>query len=759
MLGSTATHDLPVRFDSMIGRREEVSLVRRLLQTSARVVTLTGAPGVGKSSVAVAVAESMQRSVSGVWYVDLRNRDTAVATLVAHELKVDPGDDAVDAVVAAIADADVLLLLDNADAAVPEVSAFVDALLGSCAGARLVVTSREPLVSPAQALVALGPFAHTGLSASSDAVRLFGERAVSGDAFFAVDDTTLTEVLRVCEATRGVPLAIELAAAQLQFMDIQTLAGRIGEQLETLEPAEPTARSLRAAVVDSWERSLPAERQVWSDLSVLAPGWDLELGEAVAGRRASGQREATQVIKQLIRRSVIHRRRTDDGVRYELLPAIQEFGAAHAENLDEARLHFIVCMLVRLHDAEDNWFSGRQRDILRRLRADIPNIRNAVLTAAALGRADTAIEAVTTLWRQAWWIHGSGDELASWLDLSLQAGPVSPYWASLGHSLRSWVYGAMHKPLLAQAELSLAAAAYDEVAAGGDVAAEHECRIGLRSAQEVEEPDDTAAVDALTALMDELGEEAYLFGRLNPPQRLAARLHSLGRWEEGRRIDDEIARRGLAVGDRFERSFALTTRATAEAAAGDYAGTEADAREALLLKRGLGDRIGVALALELLADVAREKADAARGATLLGCAAGRWREAGAIRINYPPYFYDRQSTERALRLRLGDAVFDRAFGYGLELGEDEAIHYALHSIVEARLRSGTPQPTAASGLTPRETQVASLVAEGETNKAIAGRLFVSIRTVESHVQNALVKLGLRSRTELAVWYREQANAR
>ena len=456
---STATHVLPVRFDSMLGRREEVSVVRRLLQSSARVVTLTGSAGVGKSSVAIAAAGGMQRSVPGLWYVDLRDRGADVATSIAHELKADTGDDATAAIIAAISDEDVLLVLDNADDAVAETAAVVDALLVSCPGVRLIVTSREPLGSPGEALVAIGPFAHLGLSASSDAVRLFAERAAWGDAFFRVDDTTLPTVLRICERTHGVPLALELAAAQLQFMDLDTLGARITEQLDALEPAERTTRSLRDAVEDSWDRCLPAERRVWSDLTVLAPGWDLQLGEAMAGLSVSGPREATLVVKQLVRRSVIHRRRTDDGVRYELLPAIQEFGAARAENRDAARVRFLESMLARLHDAEDHWFSPAQPEILRRLRGDIPNIRHAVATAAALGRPDTAVELTTTACRQAWLIHGSADELGSWLDTALAAGRPSPRWESLGHALRSLVSMLTGRPQGTDADYRLALAA------------------------------------------------------------------------------------------------------------------------------------------------------------------------------------------------------------------------------------------------------------------------------------------------------------
>lgn len=757
MYASSSAHGLPVRLDPMVGRREEVSLIRRLLQTSARLVTVTGGAGVGKSRVAIAAAEAMRRSVTGVWYVDLRGRGTDVATAVAQELKVDPGTGALRAIVTAIGTEETLLLLDDVDEAVAETSSVIDALLGSCPGVRAIVTSREPLTSPAQAVVNLGPFAHTELTGSSDAVRLFSDRATAGDAHFALDDETLPQVIAICTATRGVPLALELAAAQLQFMDAATLARRMGDQLETLEPAAGNSRSLRAAVEDSWERCSPVERRVWSDLSVLAAGWDLELGEAMAVLDVTDPKEATTVVKQLIRRSIVHRRRVDGGVRYELLPALREFGSEHARDPGRAEDHFVSCVLSRLHDAEDHWFSSAQHDILRRLKGDIPNIRRAVMTAASLGRTDQAIELTLTAWRQAWMIHGSGDELATWLGTALRSGKPSPFWAAQGHALGAAVFQLTGKPGLARAELATAIAALDEVAADGDPAALRACDITVRSAAEAIEPDDREAVGMLELLMADLGEEAYRFGQTNTPQRLAARLLALGDREGGTRVGDGITERALVAGDRYERSFVLTTRASAAAASGDFARTDAAAREALVVKRGLGNGLGVAQALELLADVAREQADPLRGAVLLGAAAARWREAGAIRANYPPYFFDRAATERALRLRLGDAAFERSFGYGSALSEDESVGFALHGVVEAHSRAGAAGPRT-SVLTPRETQVASLVAGGASNKAIARQLFVSIRTVETHVQNALVKLGLRSRTELALWFREQAAA-
>jgi non-specific serine/threonine protein kinase len=468
---------------------------------------------------------------------------------------------------------------------------------------------------------------------------------------------------------------------------------------------------------------------------------------------------ATAVVKQLIRRSIVHRRRIEGGVRYELLPALREFGEERLQNPPEVQRHFVTCMIQRLHDAEDNWFSGRQAETLRRLRGDIPNIRRAVKTAAALGDTDRAVEVVVTGWRQAFQIHGSEDELANWVAMALQTGTPSPRWAALGHALRTAIFSRSGKPGLATIELEQAAAARDILLSGDDSDTARTCDAAVRSAAETLERDDGEAAILLRSLLDELGEDAYRFGPMNIPQRLAARLYALGETEAADAVGSAIVERAVAVGDRFERSYLLTTRATAAAAVGDYETTEGAAREALVLKRGLGNGLGVAQALELLADVARERSDPVRSAHLLGAAAARWREAGALRGNYPPYFYDRDRTERAVRHRLGDPAFDRAFGYGAALSEGESIEFALHRIVEAHGRAGVPSVPGGSPLTPREIQVATLVADGASNKEMARRLFVSIRTIETHVQNALVKLGLRSRTGLALWYREHATRR
>jgi non-specific serine/threonine protein kinase len=756
MGASNGDHVLPVHLDAMIGRREETAVIRRLLQSSARLVTVTGGAGVGKSRLSVAAAEGLRRSLPGaIWYLDVGDRDDGadVAAAIAHVMKVDPGPDALGALVDEIGDHETLLLVDNADGVVDGLSAVAHTLVTACAGCKMIVTSREPLDVPAQFLVRTEPFLHTGLTATSDAVRLFVDRARAGDAYFQVDDRTLPDIVAVCEATRGVPLAIELAAAQVQFMDVAALARRMGDQLDTLESGA-TGRSLRSAVSDSWNRSTPRERVLWSELSVLAPGWDLELGEAVASRRIPDSGDAAAVLKQLIRRSIVHRRNVDGAVRYELLPALREYGAEHLADRPATEAFFARCVIRRLRNAEEHWFSDEQPQILQRLRGDLPNVRRAVRTAAAAGDADHAVQAAFTAWRQAWLIHGSLDELSTLLGDALQSGEASPYWAATGHALRAAVFQQTAKPGLARAELDIAVAA--SASAGSQ-----DAEVTVLSAAEILETDHRKAVRILLALMAMLGDDAYRFDHVNIPERLAMRLRSLGDLDEARRAEDAIVERALVAGDRFEHSFMLTTRATATAATGDYDASERDARDALVLKRGLGNGLGVAHALELLADVAREKGDPRRGASLLGAASARWREAGALRSNYPPFFYDRATTERALTRRLGAEAFTAAFRYGSALSEDESIDFALHGIVEPARRTSTlpADATRAMVLTPRETQVAALVAGGESNRTIARALFVSIRTVETHVQNALVKLGLRSRTELAVWYSDRAAGR
>jgi len=202
-------------------------------------------------------------------------------------------------------------------------------------------------------------------------------------------------------------------------------------------------------------------------------------------------------------------------------------------------------------------------------------------------------------------------------------------------------------------------------------------------------------------------------------------------------------------GEQWSRSAVLLLSALVARTQADPVRTAGYLRESLLLRRALGDVFGMAQTLETIAAVATDAGDSTRAAKLFGATGRVWRSLGVLRVGSHHYQRQSQAATARARVDLGDEAFEAAIQDGWKLSPEEAFHYALEP---ERVPAPEPaQPAQPSPLTPRERQVAQLIADGLSNKQIAVRLVIAQRTAESHVENILAKLGFTSRTQIAAW--------
>ena len=292
-------HGFPAALTSFIGRAGPLREVAGLL-CDRRLVTVTGPGGAGKTRLAAQVARLVAgRFADGAWLAELAPvADPAqVAAVVAAALGVreQPGRPAAEALARALARQQVLLVLDNCEHVIGAAAALCAGLLAACDDVRVLATSREPLRVAGEARYRLASLALPDLddlaeAARAEAVALFADRARHVDAHFTLDEQTAPAVARLVTRLDGMPLAIELAAAQVEALGVTGLLGRLDGRLALLAGGDRLApsrqRSLAATVAWSYQLLDENERRVFRAVSVFPAGFTLEGAEAVAGEAA-----------------------------------------------------------------------------------------------------------------------------------------------------------------------------------------------------------------------------------------------------------------------------------------------------------------------------------------------------------------------------------------------------------------------------------------------------------------------------------------
>ena len=388
--------NLPIPATPFLGRLRELDDVVALLdRPEARLVTLVGPGGAGKTRLALqAAAEVSEDFPDGVYWVPLAplRDETAVPTALAHALDVDERPDAplLDSIVSTVADRRLLLVVDNCEHLVDAVAALVRALLDGCPSLVVVASSRERLGLRAERLYDVPPMV------TSDAEALFRDRATAASANFHSDE----HVVAICDAVDGLPLAIELAAARVRSLSAETIRSRLDERLVLLtartRDVEERQRTLEATIAWSYDLLSEEEQRVLRSLSVFAGGCTLAGAEAVAGAELDA-------LESLLDKSLLRHRVDEAGQdRYWLLETIREYAArelALAGELEEAQgrhTSFYLSVAAELSPHVARPVSDEQ---VGRLRSDRENFRIAHSRALADGDGATAVRLVRCLAR------------------------------------------------------------------------------------------------------------------------------------------------------------------------------------------------------------------------------------------------------------------------------------------------------------------------------------------------------------------------
>ncbi|MEQ7005028.1 LuxR C-terminal-related transcriptional regulator [Actinopolymorpha sp. B17G11] len=753
--------NLPPEFTNFVGRRHELTDVRRLL-ASSRLVTLTGRGGVGKTRLALRVATNVRRAFGdGVWLVELdRLQDPellAETVTVALGLREPFEGPPMTVLEHYLASRQLLLVMDNCEHLVDAVAKLVATLLRSCPELRVLATSREPLSTYGEVTLPVPslPLPDEQLPASPqelfriEAVALFVDRATAVAPGFALTRDNQAAVAEICRRLDGLPLAIELAAARLRVLRPQEIADRLKDRFRLLDKgprgAPTRQQTLLSCIEWSYDLCSTQEQLLWTRLAVFAGGFDLDAAESITAGEDLVADVVLEVVASLVDKSIVIREGDAKLARYRLLDTIREFGRVKLQETGEfsalrRRHRDWYAQLVERADTE--WVGPRQVDWLTLLDREQPNIR-AALEFALSERADarTALRMAATLYSY-WIARGPLSEGRRWLDQAL-ACPVE-ISSDRVRALYACSMLAGH-----QGDFPVESARADE---GGDVARKlgdpsMSALINLANGYLAHWNGDLArgpvllgaALDVFRAdnnlrgLLEALFALSLMSIQHDPKRALACQREMLAITEPR----NEVWFRSLALW-----SLGLTTWLQGEARqAVDLV------RGSLRLKRSIGDLLGIAWCLEALAWIAASENDhdPQHAATLLGSAKNLMEAIGtspSIGQFTLPYHGE---CERRTRLELGGEAFDAALQDGRDLGLPAALAYALGESVRT-----TPEPAAIEAiLTPREREVAELIAQGSSNKDIARHLVISQRTAEAHVEHILVKFGFTSRAQIA----------
>ncbi len=597
---SLITAQLPVRLTPLVGRESELNDIVQAV-TRARLLTLTGPGGTGKTRLALAAARSARESFpAGVCWVELAQIEDPgiVGQTLASRLGVPdtPGQDPAEAVAEYVGDHQVLVVLDNCEHLAGATASLTENLLAACPALTVLATSREALgvegevnwQVPPLSLPKAGP--GSGLTASalaaSDAVKLFEQRAQLVRPSFKVTDENAAQVASICQRLDGLPLAIELAAARMRILSSAQLAERLDDIFALLvggaRSAPPRHQALRATLDWSHDMLDAEERVAFRRLAIFGGGFTIEAAERVAAGGDLKPASMLELLTRLADKSLLRVEHARGDSRYHLLVTIRDYArdrlaeAGEADTMRQAHLAYFTelaeAAAVVLAGGDEAGGNGLELE-LDRLDTELPNLRKAFESATESGDAEAALRIAGPLDRYAY-LRGRYHEIRQWMDVAVTSYPDAPA-------------GLRAKALLGSGRLALLQCDY--------APAVRRLEAALRLYRELDDP------RGIASALQVLGSVAREQGRYARAVELHAESLSVAE----------------AAGDRWAVASAHSYLAFVSWLQRDFAQATAEASTALAMFRELGDVEGAAWSLISLGTVARYQGEAERAAALL----------------------------------------------------------------------------------------------------------------------------------------------